>query len=297
MNERRRWASRLLAISMCMTVALMGLGDLGVSNASAKGGAYVSYQGPNTIFNMVSGVNLIRFYCDPYVTPGIPGVGTPMTAEWLCDNAVNGYIPYDTWPHHYCVRVAYWNDVTQMWVVHEAGQSGTDFILKGGEAYNIQFSYTYGNGLFYIPIPYGWCPTGVYARVYIGGAADWSVYDMVGWYSSFYTPPVNPPPPPPPPPGHVVAKVMASDWMAMVRDGHMLDYHHQNVAYTSLHIGRLCCWNETTQALQVYESWVPSSNFVVWSCWADTGEPITPNMFDGMQMHLEAYAYFVTNPQ
>ena len=83
----------------------------------------------------------------------------------------------------------------------------------------------------------------------------------------------------------------------MVRDGHMWDAHHQSIEYTTLHAGRLECFNGTTQELQVYLSWDSSSDFVVHSFWADTGVVVTPTIFDGIQMQLEAYAYFLTAPQ
>jgi len=77
-RTRGSWASKLLVVCLCMTVALMGLGNLSVSDAEAKGVKWYRYCGNDV--RIWQGGN----YIAPNAMPKVVGTNATMTArQWV----------------------------------------------------------------------------------------------------------------------------------------------------------------------------------------------------------------------
>lgn len=230
-KENRRWANRLLAVCLCMTVALMGIQM--VPNTEAKGGGgtaeYLLYQGPDIY--ITGGQNLITPLCIPKKVSDNQSV----TPGYWCDRMYGG-AGYNIQAILITINgVKYqWNEDN-----HVFNANGT-FNIEGNRAYLVICDSEMETA--YLPL------SGSYIKGYVPKLRNldmlpgWQGENWVGPYIP-YTPDPNPPVPPPP---WSAWWIMASQYRAYLKDSNGNDYTGD---FT------LKVWNRTSQSWMVYYSW------------------------------------------
>lgn len=193
--KKRNLASRLLAISICVSMVLLAV-QLVPGNVNAKpvvdpmGGhhasPWVDYHG-SCVDHLQPEWNLVQFFYDPIWVSFLSGF--PYWASDICNYTMDANL--QTWGNHLITAVAKWNPDQQLWITYTPGVYGNNFQILGSQSYNVhcqpQSGYTF---------PYWIPPTDVGGRVpksytvdipggYIGGnpANGFKLY-YPAWYNS-----------------------------------------------------------------------------------------------------------------
>ncbi len=247
-RRKKNRASRLLAVSMCVTMIAMGIQM--IPSASAKGGGgglqFIHYDGPDVAIK--AGWNLITPLCIPKL---LDNNHTFYPEDW-CDNMYdsNGIV-HGNWitKLQWIVNgnMFEWNHVTRTFNILGP------FIIDGNQAYWVCATY---DG--FLPLHSdrgfnGWIPI-QYNQLLNSGIIHSQVGPMIP-----FTAPSGPPPYPPPPFQQYI--MMASQYRAYI-------YDVNSNPYTGALV--LCMWNETTEAWMIYDSGDPGTDFVAYSnTWPD----------------------------
>jgi hypothetical protein len=239
---KRLWVSRLLAVCMCMTVALMGVQIIPGADAKGGGGGaeYLVYQGPDVY--LVGGQNLITPLCIPKKVSNNQSV----TPGYWCDQMYGG-AGYSIQAILITINgVMYgWNEDN-----HVFNDNGS-FIIDGNRAYLVICDP--GMSSAYLPL------SGSYIKGYVPKLRNLDMLpgsqgeNWVGPYIPF-TPDPNPPVPPPP---WAPWYVMASQYR---------DYLKDSIGNPYTGDFTLKVWNRTSQSWMVYYSWnTVRTDFVMFS--------------------------------
>lgn len=248
-ESKSRVGTATIAVFAVMSMALVGL--VGIApTAQAKGPCH--YDGP-PILNLKQGWNMVQWYCDPIFSYS----GTPhyWTAEDVLEYAqdVNGNLCP---PNGLISAISRYDVATQGWKMHiHELPAINNFQISAMESYmvfcqvqeNFDFPYI-------IPIPAGFVAG--YSEAFVTGGG----YAAVGWYNSCHDGP-----PPFPPPSHHVVNVTAHDQFDRLS-------YCDHSPYTGP--GSVSFFNSTSQQWQMFVHQAPSTNFVIWKFWADTGEVV-----------------------
>jgi len=236
--KRKEWASRLLAVGLCMTVAALMVLPA-VPGAEAKRPPnYLSYYGPDTEF--VAGWNLVTFLCKPMTASGVQ-----YTAHMVCERTRDNF----NIERHLITQISYVDQHgTEITFVH--ANHATDFTMQGGLSY-----WVIATEAGHIPISsgdYGFSivPRHSDMRLYGDNEPDCTGWNYVGYQWSMYFPPQ--PPGPDGPPEHWAR--MLSSFMSPIKQ---LD------GVTPYTTGVLIAqWNTTSDQYQQYNPLVPTHDYV-----------------------------------
>lgn len=195
-RRKRRWASRLLVVCLCMTMVLMGIQVIPGTSMAARPPKTVDYWGPDIYVQW--NWTLVTPLCIPR-TP----TGADITASWWCDHMRDtGGVTHNDW----VVQIV-WSDPISMTdkTYYGLTNSGTDFYIQCGYSYWVQARYEgylpidHSSGTFANPTYIGKsvCPKTYDVRLYGDnepGRSGWNYVGPIWWCQTTAPPPVPPPP-------------------------------------------------------------------------------------------------------
>ena len=230
-GRKREWASRLLAVCMCMTVALMGIQTLPGTEAG-KPNNHVPYYGTDTQF--VAGWNLITFLCKPYTASNVE-----YTAHMVCERTRDNF----NIERHLITSISY-TAPNGVETVFTHSTHATDFTMEGGLSY-----FVLATEAGHIPISSGssgfsFVPRHADQRLYGANESGYTGWNYVGYMWSLYFPPM--PPGPPPPYEHWNRQLGVFNLPIKQLDG--------TIPYTDMGVA-ICQWNTTSDAWEMWDKY------------------------------------------